>query len=289
MKRIGLWLVLAIHVGFQLGGCVSTQSTSTTGTPVISPAPSESRQPRALTPPAEFAASIEFARTMGALIYRHHRARQIAITHLQHSATRQKDHWITEQVDGVGTVQVSLVESTATTPTESRITNSLLVRDTHTQLPLRSLATTLPRRLTDFESAKLRATNVAMTINAENSAANIDAVVISWRRSGADVFYAYILPTMQKLTPCAEAREVIIDSDGTKVLALRSLTSTCEQSEPSSHLEPIHMAATRDTPSPIDVFSSLYFAQPIHLRTTRNDMLWRIDGDQISLVNSDRM
>ena len=261
--------------------------------------------------PAEYARAVAFARAMGTLIYRHRRADHIAAQTLGR-ALGPDDCWLTEQVDAAGTVQVSLVTGGPAVATH-RVTATVLVRNAASAGAAR-VPVPVPRPLTGFEQAKLRARATALAALPRTGTVAYEPVVISWRRDGADVFYAYLLPaasaaggplpaasaaggplpaalaaggplpaadpSVRPPGACAEL-EVVLDGAGARVLATRRPGTECDESGGSL---PLVTLAQRALPEPLDVFRALQINRPLLLRTATNGLTWRITGDRIDLL-----
>ena len=288
MNHVHLFAGLALVA--LLAGCVAPAA--------VAPRAPVTRPAHVASLPAEYANAVSFARTMGPLIYRHWRAVHVAAGLLQRTPTAHGDGWVTEQTDSTGTVRVSFIAAAGTVQSNSRwqphslsplwVSAAVRVPDEVSGRAPELIATAAPRTLTAFEHAKLRARITALAAETGSCAGARDAVVISWRRDGADVFYAYVLAAAQDTgAPQVGAdREMILDGEGARVLASRLLAAQCLPVGRDSDAALSLSTSLRAAPEPIDVFHALRFARPLHLHTTMNGLTWLLEGDRVTLLDA---
>lgn len=240
--------------------------------------------------PAQFAASTEFARAIGGLLFRHQRAIRLAREFFRTSVATVDSRCVTEQIDGIGTIAVRFITARASADQPS-VFAEVRVPDIRTGRAPKAADNAPSRKPRNFEQAKLRAQATALNATHTTHTAATDVPVISWRRDGQDVFFAFVLPAevLSGAAPFAGGFEVVISGNGAQVLSLRSLA------EPSAQKNEVDVAAgatldvvtqQRATPQPIDVFRALQYQVNVRLHTTANGLDWLIEGDRISLLSS---
>ena len=289
---------------------MSTPAQSQTSSPAQSAAePTAPRRAQAEPPtrpnvPAEFARQIDYARTIGSLLYRHERAADRANALLRsRTAEVPLDDlgWVTEQIDGQGTLQVTFVAGPENEPAGWRAWSRVLVRaasaasmpptDATTADTAQMLTQTLPT-LSSFERDKLRARRAALAAPVAQMTGcgnNVRVVVVAWRRAGQDIFLAYRLSdsvnTQQVLL--GGQHEFVLDAQGQRLLQQSSSTPDCS-TIPRGTAGAIlfRSSATQSTPTLFDVYVSLREARPMQLTTLVNDLRWQVDGDGVRLLGS---
>ncbi len=302
-RRSGLWL--GVSVLLLVSGCMSTptdtQAPTKKQTTPDRAGPGQTPPPKPPGIPAEFARPIDYARTIGSLLYRHERAaeRANAVLHARNATAPPDDlGWVTEQVDGQGTLQVTFVAGPQREPGRWQAWSRVLVRAASAATAPSTDATaagadqlltqTLPA-LSPFERNKLSARLTALAAEASGCGTNMRVVVIAWRRAGQDIFLAYRLSdsanTQQVLL--GSQHEFVLDARGQRLLQLNTSEPGCSTIPRGAHGATLaRSSATQTTPTLFDVYVSLREARPMQLTTLLNNLRWQVDGDGVRLRSS---
>lgn len=294
------WRRLALAGLVLLLGACATQAPM----PPAPPPPVTGQAPAAATPaPAltrELVLGIDYARNIGTFVHRHERAAERASARLKadgRAAPADALGWVTEQVDGAGAVQVTYVAGpeedearwrawarvVALPETRAPAAASALADDMAAMLPAGTeLRSVDDGALSEFERDKLRARRTALRIDATDCATPTRVVVLSWRQQGRDIFLAYRLAAERGdgSVPWGGQHEFTLDARGRDLLRHRRSDATCSTLGPSDAAF-VARTASRDTPSPFDVYTSLHAGRTLWLTTLGNGMQWRIDGDRV--------
>ena len=326
-RWLGLWLSLG--VALLPTGCSSTTQRSNAPTAVqnqqaeSAPSAAPAPQPTPLAVPSDLLRAIDYARSIGSLLYRHERAADRANALLRaRKITLPSDMrgWVTEQIDGQGAVQVTFVTGPEHEPARWRAWNRVLVRaaapaaeamlaaakaqasegvteegatdDANT--PLASTDQLLPQTsptLSTFERNKLSARTTALATQIPDCGNNIRVVVIAWRRAGQDIFLAYRLSDghdAQQLLLGGQ-HEFVLDAQGRRLLQQNSSEAGCSTiARGNDATAIIRSRTTEPTPTLFDIYMSLREARPMQLTTAINNLHWQIDGDAVRLLGRGR-
>jgi hypothetical protein len=147
------------------------------------------------------------------------------------------------------------------------------------------------RLLSEEEAAMFRARRHFMDIIKEPCSEKYNTVVLPIKNEDGWLVYALAATTNPQTIVVGGHYRATISNNGNDILSQRGFTKSClnlstDPSDMPSGAEPAAYTVSHlldDVPTEIHVFLSLVYRKPFYV-ITRDDRLWRIEGDTIKLL-----
>lgn len=246
----------------------------------------------------EYRAAIERAERLGTGLYVHDSAAWRATDELARRHILEKDHriggWITAMSDTADAVIVTFVGEQDGAPLALyRVTVPAGVGKL--KLEFEALKPALP--LTESERASFAARSLALdALNREEQrcADQYNTVVLPIRNGDEPLILVYLLAASAEPNVVVAGGHVrySISPDGKKIEGQRKFTKSCmvlsTQDAPNrKDVQAMMLTHLLDpTPTEIHVFLSRTYERPFFIGTAENQLLWKVDGSGIELVDT---
>jgi hypothetical protein len=252
--------------------------------------------PATLGVPPEYRAEIERAETIGTAIYVHDSAAARATDELFRRGVIEKDHrlrgWITAVSDDAHAIVVTFVGDEDGKPSALY---RIAVPTGDKALDYQALKPAQP--LTDAERASYAARTLAIAeLKKEESpcAEQYNTVVLSDRQEPHAQILVYVLAATDKPGVVVAGGHILytVSPDGARILAKRMFTKSCILMSPEDAPKGNDVAGLvltqllGETPTEIHVFLSRLHRKPIFVGTSNNDLVWKVDGSHIELMDT---
>ncbi|MDV0440476.1 hypothetical protein [Xanthomonas sacchari] len=232
--------------------------------------------PAALSP-ADEAAKIASAQTVGSAIYLHDQAASVATDAVLAVPEFRRDKrvrgWVTEQ-QGADIV-VTFLDSTPAAIYRVAVTNGKAGSVKALEAPV---------ALTAYEAGAAQARAAATTAQFERCAKKYNSVVLPGKSPEED-WVVYLLPATTKNNVVPIGGTYRFSVKDARVVSQRAFTRTCIVLETGPKVEALMITHLLDpVPTEAHVFWSLWARKPIYVATAPAGTIWTVQGDQIRLV-----
>jgi len=246
--------------------------------------------------PPEYRVAIEQAKRLGTTLYVHDSAAWHATDELASRHILEKDGrirgWITAMHDKADAVIVTFVgEQDGKLLALYRV----IVPAEGRKLEFEALKPALP--LTESERASFAARSLAMDAlmrEKEHCAEQYNSVVLPIRNGDEPQILVYLLAATAEPDVIVAGGHIryAISADGAKIEDQRTFTKSCMALSAKNAPNPRNVEAMMlthlldPTPTEIHVFLSRSYERPFFIATTENNLLWKVDGRSIELVDT---
>ena len=246
--------------------------------------------------PAEYREAVTRAETLGTAIYVHDSAGARATDELIDRGLLEKDKrlrgWITALPPNSDSVLVTFVgEDGGTTKALYRILVPPNAQPPHFE----ALKPAQP--LTDTERALFAARTLAvaqLNNDKDRCAASYNSVVLPIERAGDPFILVYLLAATNEPGVVVAGGHIRyeVSPDGTHIEGQRTFTRSCMEIPPEpkdKKVAAVMLTHLLDpTPTEIHVFLSREYRRPFFIGTAENDLVWRVDGSHINLMDQQK-
>lgn len=150
-----------------------------------------------------------------------------------------------------------------------------------------------PEPATDRELRLLRAKRLVLESGKASlcTSAAPNTVVLEMNDQGRKEIMVYVMSAFtDDVAPLGGFHLFHVTQDGTKITNHFSQTKSCPTFDPNETGETVALMVTHltsPTPTMFHVFMSLQYRKPMYVSTVQNELLWRVERGEISLVEDD--